>query len=722
MTKEEEYKRVVDALRRPPTETELGIINALWSEHCSYKSSKKWLGLLPNEGAYVVQGPGENAGVIDIGQGLGVAFKIESHNHPSMIEPFQGAATGVGGILRDIFTMGARPIASLNALRFGSLDHPRMSYFLTQVVEGIGWYGNCVGVPTVGGEVGFDSAYNENILVNAMTVGLVRLDKLVGSRARGVGNAVVYLGAQTGPEGIQGATMASTSLNADLQTHRPQVQIGDPFTEKRLLEAYLEMVERDLVLAAQDMGAAGLSSSTVEMAAKGGIGLSLDLDQVPTRGATMTAYDIMLSETQERLVLIVEPTNFEKVQAIGEKWDLCVVRIGSLIESQRILASKDGRCEADLPLELFTSGMPSYDREWIQPSTPSGSHRRRDSDQGLDRIEEDLSKILGSSHGCSRKWIWEQYDSQVGADTIFGPGQADAAVVRIYGSNQALAMTTDCVPRYCVADPLNGGKQAVIEAWRNLTAVGALPLAMTNNLNFGNPENPHTMGYFVAVIQGMSEACRFLEFPAVSGNVSLYNEGATQSIPPTPVIGGVGLLEDWSLAMDLSLKGSQEILLLIGDTAGHLDQSLYFRLIKGDAAGPMPPLDLDREKRYGNFIRELIRKKLISACHDISDGGAILTLLEMAFPRERGLILEYDPKPLSWTEFLWGEDQGRYIAASPRRNLKTIEGLAHKADIPLIRLGVCDGSDLVIGDRTIAPIVDLKRRHQDSELKRALIE
>jgi phosphoribosylformylglycinamidine synthase subunit PurL len=657
---EEEFARACAILGRVPNLTELGIFSVMWSEHCSYKSSKLWLKTLPTSGPRVICGPGENAGVIDIGDGDAVVFKIESHNHPSFIEPYQGAATGVGGILRDVFTMGARPIALLDALRFGSPDHPRTRHLVAGVVAGIGGYGNCVGVPTVGGECDFDPAYNGNILVNAMCVGLARADRLFYSAAAGSGNAVVYVGAKTGRDGIHGATMASAEFGGDapgaLGEKRPTVQVGDPFTEKLLIEACLELMQSDAIIAIQDMGAAGLTSSSVEMAGKGGLGIELDLDRVPVREPGMSAYEIMLSESQERMLMVLRLEREAEARAIFEKWELDFAVIGHVTDTGRLVLRKDGGLAADIPVGPLVSEAPVYDRPWRRidpaPDVDMGALPERDPLVSLERL-------LRSPTLASRRWIWEQYDHLVMGNTVKRPG-GDAAVIRI-GEIKALALATDCTPRYCRADPVRGGMQAVAESWRNLTAVGALPLALTDNMNFGNPERPEIMGQFVGVIEGMRAACLALDYPVVSGNVSLYNETSGTAILPTPVVGGVGLIADLRGAVDLALKCDGDALILIGETRGHLGASLYLREIERSEAGPPPEIDLAAERRNGDFVRAEISAGRIAACHDLSDGGLFAALAEMAMASGRGVRLEPLPADLPTCAYLFGEDQARYV-------------------------------------------------------------
>src|ERR671917_445171 len=561
----EEYERVLHAMGREPNLTELGIFSVMWSEHCSYKSSRIHLRKLPTTGPQVIQGPGENAGVVDIGDGQAAIFKMESHNHPSYIEPYQGAATGVGGILRDVFTMGARPIANLNALRFGSPGHPKTRHLVSGVVRGIGGYGNCVGVPTVGGEVNFDTAYDGNILVNAMTVGVARTDKIFYSAATGIGNPIVYVGSKTGRDGIHGATMASADFSEDSEEKRPTVQVGDPFTEKLLIEACLELMASDAIVAIQDMGAAGLTSSSVEMASKGGVGIRLVMDQVPCREEGMTPYEMMLSESQERMLMVLKPGREAEAEAIFRKWELDFAVIGRVTDTGHMVLRWNGEVAADIPLAPLTDEAPCYDRPWVPtPKQPPLTDVPESTD-----IAADLLKLMASPDLASRRWIWEQYDHMVGANTVQRPG-GDAAVVRVHGTDKALAITTDCTPRYCYADPVEGGKQAIAEAWRNLCAVGATPLDATDCMNFGNPQRPEIMGQFVGAIEGMAEACRVLDFPVVSGNVSLYNETAGQAIPPTPTVGALGLIPDYAKRADYSALQPDQTLVLIGDTEGAL--------------------------------------------------------------------------------------------------------------------------------------------------------
>ena len=704
---DDEYALILKILDREPSLTELGIFSAMWSEHCSYKSSKKWLKTLPTEGPQVIQGPGENAGVVDIGDGLAVVFKIESHNHPSFIEPYQGAATGVGGILRDVFTMGARPIANLNALRFGDPAHPKTRHLVSGVVAGIGGYGNCIGVPTVAGEVNFHAAYNGNILVNAMTVGLARADRIFYSAAAGTGNPVIYVGAKTGRDGIHGATMASTEFSEDAEGKRPTVQVGDPFTEKLLLEACLELMAGDAIIAIQDMGAAGLTSSAVEMAGKGGLGMALDLDAVPVREEAMTAYEIMLSESQERMLMVLKPEAEDQARAIFERWGLDFAVIGRLTTTGHLVITKDGVTQADIPIDPMVEESPEYDRPW--KPTPPQAVVSPDSVPAPASLSDALATLMASPDLASRRWIWEQFDHLIMNDTVVRPG-GDAAVVRVRDTSKALAMTVDCTPRYCVADPEAGGAQAVAEAWRNLTATGATPLALTNNMNFGNPQRPRIMGQFVGCIAGMRAAALRLEFPVVSGNVSLYNETEGEPILPTPVIGGVGVLEDQAKHATIALKAAGEAVLVIGETQGWLGQSVYLREIAGREDGAPPPVDLTAEKAHGDFVRGLIRDGKVTACHDVSDGGIAVALAEMALAasgnsaradssgkKKTGLGAVFmESKGPPRHAYLFGEDQARYLVttASP----VTLLDLAATAGIPARIIGqTTDDGQLTLG-------------------------
>ncbi|MBN8807047.1 MAG: phosphoribosylformylglycinamidine synthase subunit PurL [Sphingomonas sp.] len=681
----EEYDRVLHAMGREPNLTELGIFSVMWSEHCSYKSSRIHLKKLPTTAPWVICGPGENAGVIDIGDGQAAIFKMESHNHPSYIEPYQGAATGVGGILRDVFTMGARPVANLNALRFGRPDHPKMRHLIAGVVHGIGGYGNCVGVPTVGGEVNFHPAYDGNILVNAMTVGVAQTDKIFYSAASGVGNPIVYVGSKTGRDGIHGATMASADFGEDSEEKRPTVQVGDPFTEKLLIEACLELMASDAIVAIQDMGAAGLTSSSVEMASKGGVGIELVMDDVPQRETGMTPYEMMLSESQERMLMVLKPGREAEAEAIFRKWQLDFAVIGTVTDTGRMILKWQGNVVADIPLAPLADEAPLYDRPHVPTPKPA---ELTDVPETTD-LAADLLKLMGSPDIASRRWIWEQYDSQVGADTVQRPG-GDAAVVRVHGTRKGLAITTDCTPRYCFADPVEGGRQAIAEAWRNLSSVGAKPLAVTNCLNFANPQRPEIMGQIVGCLEGMSEACVALDFPIVSGNVSLYNEskatGGGSAILPTPAIGGVGLLDDWSQSATIAFKGTGDAIFAVGERGGHLGQSIWLREVHGREDGPPPPVDLKAERRTGEFVRAAIAEGLVTACHDVSDGGLAVTLAEMALASGIGAIVD-QAQPFGVAESFFGEDQGLYLVTVPDEALTAFLTKAAEADVPADPIG-----------------------------------
>jgi phosphoribosylformylglycinamidine synthase II len=709
----EEYERVLAALGREPNLVELGIFSVMWSEHCSYKSSRIHLKKLPTEGPQVICGPGENAGVIDIGDNQAAIFKMESHNHPSYIEPYQGAATGVGGILRDVFTMGARPIANMNALRFGSPTHPRMRHLISGVVHGIGGYGNCVGVPTVGGEVNFHPAYDGNILVNAMTVGIADQDKIFYSAASGIGNPIVYVGSKTGRDGIHGATMASADFGEDADAKRPTVQVGDPFTEKLLIEACLELMATDVIVAIQDMGAAGLTSSAVEMASKGGVGIELVMDDVPQRETGMTPYEMMLSESQERMLMVLKPGREGEAETIFRKWELDFAVIGHVTDTERMVLKWKGDVVCDIPLGPLADEAPLYDR----PHVPTPPRPPLENVPESNDIARDLLTLMGSPDIASRRWIWEQYDHMVGADTVQAPG-GNAAVVRVHGTDKALAITTDCTPRYCFADPVEGGKQAVAEAWRNLTAVGATPLAITNCLNFANPQRPEIMGQIVGCLDGMAQACRALDFPIVSGNVSLYNEskatGGGSAILPTPAIGGVGLLKDWTKNATIAFKGTGDMILVVGARGGHLGQSLYLRECHGREEGPPPPVDLDAERRAGDLIRTAILDGWLSAVHDVSDGGIAVTIAEMALAGGIGAMVDRK-QPFGCARSFFAEDQGVYVVTVHDHSLLDFLGAAHAAGVEAEPLGRTGGKRLIFErpDRDdVVAIDDLRAAHE----------
>ena len=700
--KPDEYARFVKLLGREPTITELGICSAMWNEHCSYKSSKKWLKTMPTKGPKVIQGPGENAGVIDIGDGDAIVFKMESHNHPSFIEPYQGAATGVGGILRDVFTMGARPIAAMNALRFGEPSHPKTRHLVAGVVHGVGGYGNSFGVPTIGGEVNFHARYNGNILVNAMAVGLARADSIFYSRAKGVGLPVVYLGAKTGRDGIHGATMASAEFDDKAEEKRPTVQVGDPFTEKCLLEACLELMASGAVIAIQDMGAAGLTSSAVEMGAKGDLGIELDLDHVPCRETGMTAYEMMLSESQERMLMVLDPSRERQAEAIFHKWGLDFAIVGKTTDTLRFVIKHKGQVMADLPIKQMGDEAPEYDRPWVAPKKqPVLTNVPAPSD-----LKAAILKIVGSPDMCSRRWVWEQYDSLIGSNTAQIPG-GDAGVVRIRGK-KAIAVSTDVTPRYVEADPFEGAKQAVAECWRNLTAVGADPIAITDNLNFGNPERPEIMGQFVHAIKGLSEACTVLAFPIVSGNVSLYNETNGQGILPTPAIGGIGLIPDVDHMATIAFKHADDVILLVGGHGGHLGQSIYLREVLGREEGAPPPVDLALERKNGDVVRQLIRTGHLSAVHDVSDGGLGLAVIEMAMASGLGAALS----ALDHQQ-LFGEDQARYVVTTSPNNAAMVLAEAARAGVAVVQVGtVTSEATLKIASGPSISVADLRSAHE----------
>ena len=686
----EEWDRLLALVGRVPTLTELGIVSAMWNEHCSYKSTRRWLRTLHTTGPRVVHGPGENAGVVDIGDGQVVVFKMESHNHPSFIEPYQGAATGMGGILRDVFTMGARPVAAMNALSFGAPDHPRTRSLVAGVVGGIGGYANCFGVPTVGGEVRFHPGYDGNILVNAFAAGIARRDEIFTAAASGTGRPVVYLGAKTGRDGVGGATMASAGFGERSEALRPTVQVGDPFTEKRLLEACLELMATGAVVAIQDMGAAGLTCSAVEMGDKGGLGVRLDLDAVPVREAAMTAYEMMLSESQERMLMVLHPEKEAEARAVFERWDLDFAVVGETIPEDRFEIRHRGVLAADLPLSALAGSAPEYDRPW-EPSPPPAPFEGTPDIDPLDALR---LLIGGPNHAC-KAWIWEQYDHTVMADTMVPPGQG-AGVVRVHGTRKALAFTADVTPRYVAADPETGGMQAVAEAWRNLVAKGATPLAATDNLNFGAPTDPRIMGQIVLSLRGITRACRALDLPIVSGNVSLYNETDGRPIPPTPTIGAVGLLDDLSGLVGSFAREADDAVLL-GGLPGHLGRSALLEAMGRDD-GPPPPVDLEAERRHGAFV--LAESGRMTACSDLSDGGLALAAFEMAAGSGIGVALDGD------LPTLLGEDQARYLVACGPEETAALLAAAEAADVPATRVGRFGGTSVRLGDRS-APLADL---------------
>lgn len=691
--KPEEYDRILELVGREPTFTELGIFSAMWNEHCSYKSSKKWLRTLPTEGDCVIQGPGENAGVVDIGDGECVVFKMESHNHPSYIEPYQGAATGVGGILRDVFTMGARPVAAMNALRFGEPNHPRTKHLVAGVVSGVGGYGNAFGVPTVGGEVNFDKSYNGNILVNAFAAGIAKTNSLFYSKAEGVGLPVVYLGAKTGRDGVGGATMASAEFDDTIEEKRPTVQVGDPFTEKCLLEACLELMASGAVNAIQDMGAAGLTCSAVEMGAKGNLGIELDLDCVPIREENMSAYEMMLSESQERMLMILKPELKDTAEAIFHKWGLDFAIVGKTTDDLRFRVYQHGEEVANLPIKELGDEAPEYDRPWIEP-VKAAALSTNDVKQ-VDDLGQALIQLVGSADQSSRRWVYEQYDTLIQGNSLVCPG-GDAGVIRVDGHKQkALAFSSDVTPRYCKADPFEGGKQAVAECWRNITATGAVPLACSDNLNFGNPEKPEIMGQLVFAIKGIGEACKALDFPIVSGNVSLYNETNGEGILPTPTMAGVGLLKDWSKMARIDAMQSGDTIILVGGCGSHLGQSIYLRDILNRTDGDAPHVDLSTEKKNGEFVRHLIETGVITTCHDLSDGGLALALAEMVIKSKKGIKAQLTGKTPPHAE-LFGEDQARYLIAVNARELPKVIEAGKQSSVDLQIVGKVEGDYLEV--------------------------
>ena len=707
--KKDEYKKICDLLKRVPNITELGIFSAMWNEHCSYKSSRFHLKNLPTKGKNVIQGPGENAGVIDIGDDDAIVFKIESHNHPSFIEPYQGAATGVGGIMRDVFTMGARPIANLNSIHFGSPQHKKTKNLLRGVVHGIGGYGNCMGVPTIAGQTSFDESYNGNILVNAMTLGHVKKDKIFYSKAAGLGKPVIYVGSKTGRDGIHGASMASASFDDKIEEKKPTVQVGDPFTEKLLLEACLELMAGDSIIAIQDMGAAGLTSSSIEMASKGNLGIEINLNKVPCREANMSPYEIMLSESQERMLIVLENGKEEMAKKIFDKWNLDFAVIGQTTKSKKIELYFNDEKVADIPVNTLVENSPMYDRKWKKAKLPKKIKVEKEQFKTL-KIKNVLNKILSNPNVCSKEWIWQQYDHTVMGDTIQKPG-GDAGVVRVHGTNKAVAASVDSSAVYCWAHPLSGGKQIVCESWRNLISVGAKPIAITNCLNFGSPENEENMGEFVECVQGLGEASAYLEFPVVSGNVSFYNQTKDIGIKPTPTIGGVGLIKDYQNMVTMDLKEADNILLVIGKTEGHLDQSLFARDILNEKNGPPPEINLFNEKNNGETILKLIDKKFIKSAHDVSLGGIITALSKMCIKGKKGATLKKSNYLINKFEYLFGEDQGRYIIEISKDDLESATKILQENSVHFDELGLVNEDILIIDDKTKVSIDDLIKSH-----------
>ena len=704
--KEDEYTKICELLKRTPNITELGIFSAMWNEHCSYKSSRLHLKKLPTKGKQVIQGPGENAGVVDIGDNDAIVFKIESHNHPSFIEPYQGAATGVGGIMRDVFTMGARPIANLNSIHFGSPQHKKTKNLLRGVVHGIGGYGNCMGVPTIAGQTNFDSSYNGNILVNAMTLGLVKKDKIFYSKAVGLNKPVIYVGSKTGRDGIHGASMASANFDDKIEEKKPTVQVGDPFAEKLLLEACLELMAGDSIIAIQDMGAAGLTSSSIEMASKGNLGIEINLNKVPCRETKMTPYEIMLSESQERMLIVLESGKEEEAKKIFDKWNLDFAVIGKTTKSKKIELYFDDKQVADIPVNTLVENSPMYDRKWKKAKLPKKNKIKKEDLNNL-KIIDVLKKILSNPNVCSKEWIWQQYDHTVMGDTIQKPG-GDSGVVRVHGTNKAVAATVDSSAVYCWAHPLTGGKQVVCESFRNLISVGARPVAITNCLNFGSPEVEENMGEFVECVQGISEASEYLKFPVVSGNVSFYNQTKEEGIKPTPTIGGVGLIKDYKNMITMDFKEVDNIVLAIGKTEGHIDQSLFARNILDEKNGPPPEINLFNEKNNGETLLKLIDNNFIQSAHDVSLGGIITAISKMCIKGNKGINLKKPKYLINEIEYLFSEDQGRYIIEINKSNFKNVSDILDKNAVHFDELGIINKDQLFINEKTKVSIDELR--------------
>ena len=704
--KSDEYKKICDLLKRTPNITELGIFSAMWNEHCSYKSSRLHLKKLPTSGKKVIQGPGENAGVIDIEDDDAIVFKIESHNHPSFIEPYQGAATGVGGIMRDVFTMGARPIANLNSLHFGSPQHKKTKNLLRGVVHGIGGYGNCMGVPTIAGQTSFDSSYNGNILVNAMTLGLVKKNKIFYSKAAGLNKPVIYVGSKTGRDGIHGASMASASFDDKIEEKKPTVQVGDPFTEKLLLEACLELMAGDSIIAIQDMGAAGLTSSSIEMASKGNLGIEINLNKVPCRESKMTPYEIMLSESQERMLIVLENGKEELAKKIFDKWNLDFAVIGKTTDTKNIELFFDNQQVANIPVNTLVENSPMYDRKWKKSKLPKKNKIKKDDLNNL-RIKDVLKKILSNPNICSKEWIWQQYDHTVMGDTIQKPG-GDSGVVRVHGTEKAVAASVDSSAVYCWAHPLTGGKQVVCESWRNLISVGAIPIAITNCLNFGSPENEENMGEFVECVQGIGEASEYLKFPVVSGNVSFYNQTKEIGIKPTPAIGGVGLIKNYKKMITMDFKDIDNLVLVIGKTEGHIDQSLFARTILDEKNGPPPEVNLFNEKNNGETLLNLIEKNYIKSAHDISLGGIITAVSKMCIKGNKGIEFKKPKFLISEVEYFFAEDQGRYLIEINPKDFAEVTKILDKNSVHFDELGKIVENDMIINKKTKVTIDELK--------------
>ena len=703
--KKEEFNKICELLKRVPNITELGIFSAMWNEHCSYKSSRFHLKKMHTKGKRVIQGPGENAGVIDIDDEDAIVFKIESHNHPSFIEPYQGAATGVGGIMRDVFTMGARPIANINSIHFGSPQHKKTRNLLRGVVQGIGGYGNCIGVPTIAGQTCFDESYNGNILVNAMTLGLVNKNNIFYSKAAGIGKPVIYVGSKTGRDGIHGASMASAIFDEKIEEKKPTVQVGDPFTEKLLMEACLELMSDKSIISIQDMGAAGLTSSSVEMASKGKLGIELNLNKVPCREEKMTPYEIMLSESQERMLIILENGKEEKAKKIFDKWNLDFAVIGKTTESKKIEIFFDEKKVVDIPINFLAENAPIYDRKWKKTKLPQ-KIKFNDDDLKKLKITEVLKKVLSNPNICDKECIWQQYDHTVMGDTIQKPG-GDSGVVRVHGTNKAVAASVDSSAVYCYAHPLTGGKQIVCESWRNLISVGAKPLAITNCLNFGNPEKERNMGEFVECVQGISEASKYLDFPIVSGNVSFYNETKNKGIKPTPSIGGVGLIKNYKKMVTMDLKKVDNLVIVIGKTEGHLDQSIFARSILSEKKGPPPEINLFNEKNNGETILKLIEERLIESAHDISLGGIIIALARMCIKGNKGVKLNKLKSLINKFQYFFGEDQGRYIIEITKDNLKKVKEILNNNSVHYDELAIVVEKDIIIDEEPILSVDEL---------------
>jgi phosphoribosylformylglycinamidine synthase len=704
--KKDEYAKICELLKRTPNITELGIFSAMWNEHCSYKSSRLHLKKLPTKGKQVIQGPGENAGVVDIGDNDAIVFKIESHNHPSFIEPYQGAATGVGGIMRDVFTMGARPIANLNSIHFGSPQHKKTKNLLRGVVHGIGGYGNCMGVPTIAGQTNFDSSYNGNILVNAMTLGLVKKDKIFYSKAAGLGKPVIYVGSKTGRDGIHGASMASASFDEKIEEKKPTVQVGDPFTEKLLLEACLELMAGDSIIAIQDMGAAGLTSSSIEMASKGNLGIEINLNKVPCRETKMTPYEIMLSESQERMLIVLENGKEDQAKKIFDKWNLDFAVIGKTTKSKKIELFFDNEQVADIPVNTLVENSPMYDRKWKKAKLPKKNKIKKEDLKNL-KIIDVLKKVLSHPNVCSKEWIWQQYDHTVMGDTIQKPG-GDSGVVRVHGTDKAVAASVDSSAVYCWAHPLTGGKQVVCESFRNLISVGAKPVAITNCLNFGSPENEENMGEFVECVQGIGEAAEYLKFPVVSGNVSFYNQTKEEGIKPTPSIGGVGLIKDYNKMITMDFKELDNIVLVIGKTEGHIDQSLFARNILDEKNGPPPEINLFNEKNNGETLLKLIDAGYIKSAHDVSIGGIITAVSKMCIKGNKGINLKKPKYLINEIEYYFAEDQGRYIIEVSKNSLKKVTDILGKNAVHFDELGTINEDQLFINEKTKVSIDELR--------------